>query len=47
MEFDIEALQELVSLEERAVGACAWTCNGTRPTCEASACPATCGFSGS
>ncbi|MFF7947652.1 ALQxL family class IV lanthipeptide [Streptomyces griseorubiginosus] len=38
MEFDIEALQELVSQEERAVGACSWTCG---VSCAPTECPAT------
>ncbi|GAA4993465.1 ALQxL family class IV lanthipeptide [Kitasatospora paranensis] len=39
MDFDIEALQELVAQEEQAVGACDWTCN---KTCRLTICPATC-----
>jgi len=39
MEFDIDALQELVSQEEQAVGACAWSCNRS---CSVTVCPATC-----
>ncbi|MFF7947653.1 ALQxL family class IV lanthipeptide [Streptomyces griseorubiginosus] len=42
MEFDIEALQELVSQEERAVGACSFTCGAS---CTATGyCQATCGW---
>ena len=39
MEFDVEALQELVSQEEQAVGACTYSC--TR-SCAQTWCPATC-----
>ncbi|GAA4993451.1 ALQxL family class IV lanthipeptide [Kitasatospora paranensis] len=39
MEFDIEALQELVAQEEQAVGACAVSCGRS---CRLTVCPATC-----
>ncbi|WP_198042256.1 ALQxL family class IV lanthipeptide [Kitasatospora azatica] len=39
MEFDLDALQELVSQEDQAVGACEWSC--TR-SCQVTVCPATC-----
>ncbi|WP_198042255.1 ALQxL family class IV lanthipeptide [Kitasatospora azatica] len=38
MEFDLDALQELVAQEEQAVGACEWTCGAS---CQVTECPAT------
>ncbi|MFF7947655.1 ALQxL family class IV lanthipeptide [Streptomyces griseorubiginosus] len=39
MEFDVDALQELVVQEDQAVGACTYSC--TR-SCAQTWCPATC-----
>ncbi|WP_157537867.1 ALQxL family class IV lanthipeptide [Kitasatospora azatica] len=39
MDFDFDALQELVPQEEQAVGACSWTCGRS---CRITICPATC-----
>ncbi|WP_157537866.1 ALQxL family class IV lanthipeptide [Kitasatospora azatica] len=44
MEFDFDALQELVAQEEQAVGVCEWTCG---VSCRVTGyCPATCGTTG-
>ena len=44
MEFDIDALQELVSQDEQEVGACVWTCGISCPY--TTPCPATCHVTG-